>query len=499
MVLGLTAIVLAAAATGHGSDAVRPGAVITAKIAHESPAARLARTPVDVRVVTPDHGVLALANGTRIETLDGGRTWHSYGGPDLPADPVLEPPSPPPACARESRRLVASRDAERATAVCGGESAPVSKESRVYTTSDGGRTWRSAGTAPPGGYALRFIPGGASILAVTAVAGGDRLYLAPDGAHGWRGIGWFGGILAWPAPNVGYAIPRDGGDGLYRTLDAGRTWVRVYPPIAPSGPISFADARHAIGAGAPDPGGGAADGRIYATDDGGATWQARGEIPGAHVQQLERLSRRTLIAVAAPVGRDGVAYPWNGPVYRTDDDGAHWRRVGRLPGFGTIDFLDARVGFDHKDDFGSAVLRTDDGGASWRRVGASPLTSIGFVSARDGFGVNLNSELVRTRDGAGTWHVQPVAIPGFDVDRVAAAGGAVWITGTVCARRKCAWRILRSRDRGRHWVLVRVGDAISDLSLSTPNTAVARVSNDAYVTADGGANWRLLPLVTVPH
>ena len=129
------------------------------------------------------------------------------------------------------------------------------------------------------------------------------------------------------------------------------------------------------------------------------------------------------------------------------------------------------------------ILRSDDAGAHWRRVGAETARMDGFVpqalafaDARRGWvaGVRVgetgtNAVVLRTTDGGGHWRERAIAVPraefvshlqslSFDNDDVGRVE-VVYLdaeTGAYAANR------YRTQDGGRHWIVSAFRDVADD-------------------------------------
>ena len=214
--------------------------------------------------------------GTVLHTLDGGAHWTRD---TIPGASTLD------------LRAIAATSATTAHAISIGDS------SRVYRTTDGGRTWSLRWSATRKGMfldAIRFWdvrhgiamsdPVGGKLLVIVTSDGGeswreipaDRLPPALQGEGGFAASGTclavFGDSHAWIATG-GAASAR-----VYHTADRGATWtvhdtpLRAGVPSAGVFSVAFRDAQHGVIAGGdyqkPD-----LPGRNLATtSDGGATW-----------------------------------------------------------------------------------------------------------------------------------------------------------------------------------------------------------------------------------
>jgi photosystem II stability/assembly factor-like uncharacterized protein len=231
----------------------------------------------------------------------------------------------------------------------------------VWKTDDAGRTWTSLfdhGASSAIG-AIAIAPSNPNVIYIGGgqpeprydVQSGRGVYKSTDGGKSWTDLGladtkYIGRIWVSPTnPNVvvvgavGHFFGPSDARGIYRSTDGGRTWTH---PLAPGGFTGVNDI-------ASDP---ANPRTLFAS-----TWEAR-------------------------------QYPWqsyfteiSGPgsgLWRSDDEGAHWHRIsgggwpsGRL---GRVSLAAARAGghlrvyadVDSKDSGG--LWRSDDGGAHWKRV-----------------------------------------------------------------------------------------------------------------------------------
>ncbi len=250
---------------------------------------------------------------------------------------------------------------------------------------------------------------------VTAVAGvdsdpftfyhgatGGGVWKTTDGGMTWQPIsdsaftaGSIGAITVAPSdPNVIYVgtgeSPIRGnvspGDGMYRSVDAGRTWSRAglgdagqiaAIRVHPTNPdlVYAAVLGHAFGPNA--------DRGVFRSSDGGRTWRKvlfRSDSAGAIDLALDPHNPRVLYAAFW----QAVRRPWEmvsgGPgsgLFKSSDGGDTWREITRNPGLprGVIGKIGVDVSHVNGDrvwaiveaDSGG-VFRSEDGGDTWRRV-----------------------------------------------------------------------------------------------------------------------------------
>jgi photosystem II stability/assembly factor-like uncharacterized protein len=117
-------------------------------------------------------------------------------------------------------------------------------------------------------------------------------------------------------------------------------------------------------------------------------------------------------AVSGPIQFVDADHGWmvgaDGGIEATGDGGHTWTTVySGLSTVTQIDFVDAQHGWGVSD---AGLVRTSDGGTTWDEVAAPALTSVQFLTALSGWGVQQNpqlptnpGEIVRTNDGGATW------------------------------------------------------------------------------------------------
>jgi photosystem II stability/assembly factor-like uncharacterized protein len=119
---------------------------------------------------------------------------------------------------------LAFRDGDHGIAVGGDYQKPEESGAYVALTTDGGRTWQRAAGAQPAGYrsAVAFLPGtpGSSVVAVGPTGSDD----SPDGGTSWHRLGTAGfhAVGFAGAPAVGWAVGDDGLIARFRGERPGR-------------------------------------------------------------------------------------------------------------------------------------------------------------------------------------------------------------------------------------------------------------------------------------
>jgi photosystem II stability/assembly factor-like uncharacterized protein len=294
-------------------------------------------SPVNERIVW-----VSGVRGTWGRTTDGGNTW-TIGR--VPGADTLQ------------FRDVHGVDAETAYLLSIG----AGEQSRIYKTSDGGRTWvLQFANREPGGFYDCFdfwdrdhglVIGDASDgrLAILATTNGGRTWdripseRLPAANPGEGSFAASGGCLrTGPGGKAWVVMSNPGQARLLATGDYGKTWsVTVLPlPVREAvGPaaVHFRDAQHGVilgGSTSPEPGDPL--GALLVTSDGGKTWIARSRPPlpksvygGGYVpgQPAGRI---------VAVGPDGIAF--------SGDDGLTWQLV-QAGNYWSVAMASSRVGW----------------------------------------------------------------------------------------------------------------------------------------------------------
>ena len=311
-------------------------------------------TDVELRglsVVSPTVVWASGQRGTVLHTLDGGATWRR--------DTI-------PGAAALDLRAIAATSETVAHAISIGDS------SRVYRTTDGGRTWSRRWSATRKGTfldAIRFWDArhgiamsdpvdGKLLLLVTADGGeswqeipGERLPAALQGEGGFAASGTcltvFGTSHVWIVTG-GAASAR-----IYHSPDRGRTWtvhdtpLRAGVPSAGVFSVAFRDSLHGVIAGGDYEKPTLRGRNLAVTSDGGATWTPTD-------------------SASTPAGyRSAVAF---------------------VPGTRANTLV--AVGLTGTDV-------STDGGATWRSVDSTAYNSVAFASPSAGWAVGPKGRIAR--------------------------------------------------------------------------------------------------------
>ncbi|HSW07635.1 WD40/YVTN/BNR-like repeat-containing protein [Aquabacterium sp.] len=331
--------------------------------------------------VTPDGAIFAHNNyssQTIDYTTDGGITWRILPKPGGD-EPYLQRYTP-----YSGNRVLLDRG-----------------NGRFYLTADAGANWTEL---PGGGSANR------SITSVWFFDSREGLALMSDGnslrttdggqtwvprrpdplcCHGWRSLEFASGAA------IGWAIS-DAGE-IYRSTDKGLTWLSPVPQSSERlgfvADYHFVDLSHGWALSWYTS---TAQGNLFSSSDGGASWQAVPDSNNLAGMQSLRFADRS----------HGVAVGVAGVAMLTSDGGVSWqpRPTGSGSMLRKVVFVDPQTVVAVGD--GGTILRSTDGGQNWTRVGSptsASLSEVRFVSASVGHAVGTQGTLLSTSDGGLTW------------------------------------------------------------------------------------------------
>jgi hypothetical protein len=291
----------------------------------------------------------------------------------------------------------------------------VANDGGLFRSPDGGRSWRSLGV----GLAVAEVDRLADHAAWLLAGAGELGTLRYEGGEVWCPVG-----AGHPAVAAGAELVEAVAGGLAVSADGGSTWAAVALP-------GVRGAVTALAATGPD--------RLLAgTGEGELVRLARGD-GGWVVAGTARPRPGWVTGVAADPGRPGVAWAaWSGPghgrVWRSEDAGATWTDRGRgLPEVpvGAVAPDPDRPGtvFAATD---AGVWRSDDDGAGWRPLGRGLPNAPALALALRRPERLLRAGLL----GRGVWELpldeggEPAAVPALRSGRSPAArprpGGPWW-------------------------------------------------------------------------
>ena len=264
---------------------------------------------------------------------------------------------------------------------------------------------------------------------------------------------------------------------------------------------------------------------IERTNDGGATWDEMGILPGQGAFQFWD-------------EQAGWALARNGQVsvlWITADGGSTWEEKETFPSEASLTFIDRNHGWAYEEP---DLWRTRDGGETWQEYLPAviathlELTSVHMINEKEGWGIRSvpwsnEASVYITKDGGNTWRdvTPPKGQSGMNRSGVIgdfydAKHGWILFTyedGTSCRGIKSDLNVWYTSDGGQSWRISEsfevdinyVDDYIdcdASLDMVDADTGWLHISNRAassadqynnffYRTTDGGATWNLV----TPH
>lgn len=393
----------------------------------------------------------------------------------------------------------------------------------LFRSDDAGRSWSDLSSRLPGVQKLVFVralaadPLSPGVVYVAVYDGEEAPLIFRSADHG----------SSWQIANTGLppndiqalaVHPRQRGvlfagtgDGLFRSVDSGRTWhpfglgdeFIVEVEVDAQDPSRLYAVKMV-----PVDDRGTTTPRIVFSEDGGGSWTQTSPEQVYGIRD-ERLVADPFVA--------GTAYyiTESGPLYKTTDGGRHWEIVHEQPplheynGTSALAVNPRRPGMllvSQVEPGDPPVLRSADRGATWAASSAG-LRALGVTSggtlwfsrlgpihadpARRGL---LYLGLWRTPDYGRTWlgpGIPPEPGPGLlGVDPVRPATVYFASSGLLSPP-----SLFKSTDRGRTWT--RMGDApdiaLLLLTVTEPGTLYATSVGKIYRSTDDGAHWETLP------
>jgi photosystem II stability/assembly factor-like uncharacterized protein len=156
---------------------------------------------------------------------------------------------------------------------------------------------------------------------------------------------------------------------------------------------------------------------VYASEDEGQSWhESNGGLPGREVRRLARVNAHSFVAVA------NGQHP---SLYRSDDAGRNWRKIGELPTLDARDVIAADAQGNRLYVAGRRLYRgklhpggvfaSSDGGVTWKQVLDDRFAECLAIDPRDPSVVfaglhdhpyhdrSIGGGLRMSRDGGVTW------------------------------------------------------------------------------------------------
>lgn len=243
--------------------------------------------------------------------------------------------------------------------------------------------------------------------------------------------------------------------------------------------------------------------RLWATADGGQTWQRSADVPMEAVGSLRAFPPQTLVAFGLGNARFGV-----GATAVSEDGGQSWRVVRELDNVRSPLLTEGGVFVV------PGLGRSTDHGRTWVPLPAdaalSPAAALdgarlwGLLRTGGDADTPATYDLTRSDDQGLTWQRTPMTweSPGvgwtFEPWALFADGqgfGLAFLPGSPDLLTPASFRVLRTDDGGSRWRLMGMpdgfdGNTIGGLAAYDGQVALLLQQGTAFRTADGGATWR---------
>lgn len=362
----------------------------------------------------------------------------------------------------------------------------------VWYSEDEGRTWNAAeGVEGLSTYALAYFPANPRIL---AAATRDGVWKSSNAGRSWQRISAPYNHELRSVTAVAFD-PRDervlyaGTTHLpWKTTDGGKTWQIIHDGMLDDSDVFsiFVDPAR------PDRVLASACSGIYRSEDGGLNWTKFRGIPAEQ--------RRTHVVRQMP-GRSGTIFAGTTlGLLKSTDGGATFRRVNRLHVY-ALDFDPQEPRRLYLATEGGGLWKSEDAGETFRQINE------GFVSRRAaglavaGGRMYMNvvgdgawSGLYESRDGGASWSAveKSKTFPESHVTRLAACPSRddLLLAGN-------DERIYRSRDGGRTWASLRIGggarlriQALACVAYGGKEVLLAGTDTGLWRSLDQGSSWQ---------
>ena len=282
----------------------------------------------------------------------------------------------------------------------------------IMKTTDGGTTWRSVSPAGAADADFRDLEA-LTEREVFALSSGEgrlsRLYKTTDGGQTWtlarvnlEPSGFWDAISFWDETHgILLGDPVNGRFTILTTADAGATWKQQEGPKAEKGEAAFAASGTALFTrgtreawfGSGGPGGG----RVFHTEDGGATWSAvrtplRPASAGAGIFSVAFASATRGIAAGGDYTKPNDTA---GNIVTTQDGGKRWELPQGSPGGyrSAMAYVVSAGMWIAVGTSGSDV--SSDDGKTWRSFDTAAYNAMSFTADGAGWTVGPNGAIAK--------------------------------------------------------------------------------------------------------
>ena len=435
-----------------------------------------ARNLTGVAWATSTHGFASGEALTLIETFDGGVTWRNVDLGRTSTDPFYN---------------VYCRDGSNCFAI--GNSGTGGPDQ--YRTTDAGVTWQRVTSFPLGGswYHIDFVS-----PTVGFMGSNGATVRTTDGGATWTSRS------GYPSCPVMYGMDfrdtlvglaggervstTDGGPGIFKTTDAGVTWVRKFSQAAND--VLWLNDTTAIAI---------VGTSIYRSTNSGNTWSQISSQISTGFDQMTLLPNGTVVGVS--LAGDG---------WRSTDGGFNWTRTlvgpGALPASWNISFFDDQLGAIVGQ--GGYIFKTTDGGLTWTAlnsgIGGVEFLDLEMFDDTTGLAVGDNGYFLRTTNGGNHWDTGRLQVTGVVLGRNESLQAVSIVDQDFAVAAGYDGVVYKTFDRGVTWQSIGYPNLpgefyISDVKFITHDIGYItgnrpNIPNSLYKTTNGGATWTVLPI-----
>ena len=393
-------------------------------------------------------------------------------------------------------------------------------DSGIFKSTDDGETWRR--TMDRHANSVQVAPGSPRVVYAGTPEG---VLKSSDGGETWvnrnLGIGYssVGALAVHPGEqNTVIAGSSPGelnsiqGEGIYKTIDGGLSWVRkgsefidvdvVQVAVDPSNPnVVYAGTRCSRG--------------VYRTDDGGASWAFLSQGPrwAAHYTMRIATAAGSIVWLTGADGLEGSNDGGQTWPLAADELERHFHGIAISPHDSRLIFAgtagDAPPGTTYYP--GARILRSTDGGRSWDEVGSGfpsgadtnihdiifdPFDPKVVYVATTSHEASITVGIYKSTDGGETWMPANNGLAedlgSMDVHEIVASPTT---PGLLYAGTRAG--VYRSTDGGGSWASTGFSEGVRSLLIdpTDPSSLYAGTDAGLFWSADGGDAWQRLESV----